>query len=243
MIQAPTACDIDPHFTDGDQRDMPGREEFAPAGMTAETSLQRLKKGNARFASGNTIHPNLDSTRRIETFNGGQKPFVTVFTCSDSRVPPELIFDQGIGDMFVIRVAGHVCGLHEVATVELGVERLNTPLLLILGHSKCWAVTAVATGLQMHGNVLQLREYIGPAVAKAQSRNPVMHGTELVQAAIEENVWKSIEDIFSRSQVVRELTRSGRLSVVGAIYDTEGGHVKWLGAHPEQSGLLSVRDD
>jgi carbonic anhydrase len=202
-----------------------------------EGALALLKEGNARFVTGKLQHPNLDPGRRTNTVAEGQEPFATILTCSDSRCPVEHVFDRGIGDLFVVRVAGNVAGPSELATLEYGVGHLNTPLLVVLGHTKCGAVTATAKGVVLHGHLPLLAERIRPAVAKAKAEpgSP----DELVSRAITANVWQAIADILQQSTEIREKAAVGQVQVVGAIYDLEGGAVTWLGAHPSQAALLA----
>lgn len=211
---------------------------FAAEGLTSNAALEQLITGNKRFSTGQTIHPNQDAARRKATNSGGQHPIVTVVSCSDSRVVPEILFDQGIGDVFVVRVAGNVCDSDEIGSIEYGVEHLKTPLLVVLGHSSCGAVTAVVTGAQVHGSIPGLVDNIVPAAKRASERNPKLHGKELVPIAIRENVWVSIEDLLRRSPMTCELVQEGSLQIVGAMYDIETGEVEWMGKHPNQSQLL-----
>ena len=118
-------------------------------GISPQQAMERLREGNARFQSAKSIHPDLGPARLRQTAEEGQHPFATILTCSDSRVPPELVFDQGVGDIFVVRVAGNVCGEDEAGTIEYGADHLKTPLLVVLGHSRCGAVTAVATDAKL----------------------------------------------------------------------------------------------
>jgi carbonic anhydrase len=203
-----------------------------------DEAIRRLEEGNSRYSQNRSTHPNSDVARRTQTATDGQHPFATVLACSDSRVPLEIIFDQGIGDVFAIRVAGNVCGVDEMGSVEYGVDHLGTPLLVILGHSQCGAVTAAATGAELHGNVKPLVAKIAPAVSRAQKDHPDLHGKELVPAATETNVWEAIEGLFKGSAITRGCVQSGKLKVVGAIYDVKSGQVKWLGEHPRQKQLL-----
>ena len=211
-----------------------------PAKATAAQALEQLQSGNARFVAGKSDHPHADPLRRIDTALHGQRPTVSVLTCSDSRVPPEAVFDQGLGDLFVVRVAGNVANVDEIGSLEYGVEHLGTPLLVVLGHSQCGAVTAVATGAKAEGNIPRLLEGIGPAVEKAAKSHPTLHGKELVPAAIEANVWQSIEDLFERSEMLRTMAKHGEVKVIGAEYDVESGRVRILGEHPEQGKLLGA---
>jgi len=202
-----------------------------------EEALARLKEGNARYVSGNATHPDQSIAYRKDLANG-QTPFAAILSCSDSRVPPEIIFDQGLGDLFSIRVAGNVADTDEIGTIEYGVGHLNTPLLVVLGHTKCGAVTAVVTGAEVHGSVQKLVEHIVPAVTKAKSVGAT--GDQLVEAAIVNNVWNSIADLLKRSPEAKDLVAKGKLQVVGAVYNLETGEVKWIGEHPEQKELLKT---
>lgn len=205
--------------------------------VSAEQAAEALREGNARFVAGKLEHPNLGYERRAATAAKGQAPFATVVTCSDSRVPVEYVFDRGIGDLFVVRVAGNVCDTDEIGTVEYGVGHLHTPLVVVLGHEKCGAVKAVATGETVHGCLPKLVDNILPAVEQARRENPRSSGDPLFSAAVRCNVWRSIRDLLTHSAEVRELVSSGRVQVVGAVYDIESGTVSWLGSHPEQASL------
>jgi carbonic anhydrase len=165
-----------------------------------------------------------------------------ILTCSDSRVPVEIVFDRGVGDMFVIRVAGNVCGEHEAGTIDYAVDHLKTPLLVVLGHSHCGAVTAVATDAALPSNVSALVRSIRTAAEAAKKLHPDQHGRELVPATTRCNVWQSIDDLFRQSPITRELVSEGKLKVVGAIYQVETGKIDWLGVHPEQARLLNYKN-
>ncbi len=197
-----------------------------------------MREGNERFASGKSIHPRLESEHRT-SLASGQTPFATVIACSDSRVSPELLFDQGVGDLFVIRVAGNVADVDEVGSIEYGVDHLQTPLLVVLGHTHCGAVTAVALSHEVHGSIPQLVDNITPAVARAKAKGSNLSQDDLVAHAVNENVWVSIEDLLNRSEATRSLIKAGSLRVVGAVYDLETGRVKWLGEHPKQTQLIA----
>lgn len=200
-----------------------------------------LTQGNARFVSGRMTHPRLDAARRVET-SAGQKPFAAVIGCSDSRDVVEQIFDQGIGDLFVIRVAGNPAHQDVVGTAEYGAEHLGTQLLVVLGHTKCGAVTAAVSALageKAGGNIDALIAPILPAAAAAKKDSPNLTGDELVEKAIIANVWQSIDDLYKQSPVLRDLTKEGKFKVLGAVYDIASGQVKWLGEHPEQAKLLA----
>lgn len=215
----------------------PARSTETGPGITPDAALERLRTGNESFASGKSAFPRCSAERRTQTAREGQKPIATVLGCSDSRAPLELLFDQGIGDLFVVRVAGNVASVDETGSVEYAVGHLGTPVIVVLGHSGCGAVTAVATGAELHGSVARLAENIRPAVEKAKAGHPGLSGEALVPAAIEENVWRSAEELFKLSAEVRERVREGTLKVVGAVYDLSSGRVTWLGPHPGQARL------
>ncbi len=223
-------------FAAGHPAPATGRNDPATR-LLRDASLMLLKEGNARFAVGKPQHPHLDIERRVEVAKG-QEPFVTVLACSDSRDPVELLFDRGVGDIFVVRVAGNIAGLSEMATVEYGVGHLNTPLLVVMGHTKCGAVTAVAQGAELHGHLHALADKIKPAVEKTKAAKP--EADELVPRCIQANVWQTIEDLITKSGVVREKVAAGKVSILGAIYDLESGKVNWLGAHPAEESLVAL---
>ena len=208
------------------------------ATLTADEALQHLKDGNQRFVDGKTKNPNSDAARRTETAKEGQHPFVTILGCSDSRVPLERVFDYGIGDLFVVRVAGNVAGSDELGSIEYAAGHLHTPLLVVLGHTKCGAVGAAVEKAPVAGFLKPLVALIAPAVERAHEKTPQAAGDALVVAAIKENVWQSIADTLTKSAEVRELVETGKLKVVGALYNVETGQVEWLGPHPEQDRLL-----
>jgi carbonic anhydrase len=205
--------------------------------MLRDASLMLLKEGNDRYVVGKAQHPNSSQERRVSTASG-QEPFASVLACSDSRGPVELLFDRGVGDLFVVRVAGNIAGESELATLEYGIEHLNTPVLVVLGHSKCGAVTAVTKGTQLHGHLHSIAEKIQPAADKArgESTDP----DDLIPRAIQANVWNTMERILRESSIIREKADAGNVHMVGAIYDIETGRVSWLGAHPAQDAIIAL---
>ena len=193
---------------------------------TPEQALQRLKEGNRRFVLGTPQYPNLTRERMIETARGGQHPFATIISCSDSRVPVEAIFDQGVGDLFVIRVAGNVADTDEIGTSEYGGGHLGTPLLVVMGHTQCGAVTAVAKGEKVGGSLPKLVDNIIPAVKRAKAQG--LAGDALIAASIRENVHQSLHDLEHNSKEIKHLVHEGKLKMVGAIYNIETGEVDWI---------------
>lgn len=208
-------------------------------GITADDAIGKLKDGNTRFSSGAATHPNSDSARRSSTALDGQKPYVTVLSCSDSRVPVETVFDAGIGEIFLVRVAGNVADVAEIGSMEYGVDHLGTPLLIVLGHTKCGAVTATVQEASVHGHIPVLVDKIVPAVEKAKAANPSLGREALVDEAIKANIWQAIEDTLTQSEIIRKHTIAEKVKVVGALYDIEKGTVTWLGSHPEQAKILA----
>jgi carbonic anhydrase len=206
--------------------------------VSPEQALQMLSEGNLRFALGQSAHPNTSFSRRLLTTTDGQAPFATIIACSDSRVPVEILFDQGVGDLFVIKVAGNVADTDEIGSAEYGVDHLGTPVLMVLGHTYCGAVTAVTTGAEVHGSIPKLVDNIVPAVERAKHAHPEAEKAELINAAIEENVWQAIDDIMGKSHAIAERAAAGKVVVVGAIYDILTGKVRIIeraGAAPAQA--------
>lgn len=200
--------------------------------------MQLLKDGNARYVAGQSTHAHQGPDRRVETAKGGQHPVATIIGCSDSRAPLEVLFDQGVGDIFVIRVAGNLAGPDELGSIEYGVGHLGTPVVLVLGHTACGAVTAAVQNAKVHGNIPALINQIKPAVAKAKTWSPNASGDDLLNKSIKANVWLTMENILRKSHEVREFVKNGRVLVVGGIYDLSTGQVTWLGQHPEQGKIL-----
>lgn len=216
----------------------PASASVVQSAVSPAAAQARLQEGNARFAAGEMEFPRFGKERRQEVTEYGQHPFATVITCSDSRVPAEVLFDQGIGDVFVIRVAGNVCDTDEIGSIEYGVDHLGTPVLVVLGHTHCGAVTAVATGAEVHGSIPPLVDNIEPAVARTREAHPDLSDQELVPHAIETNVWVAIEDLLTNSHAVRERAARGDVKIVGGVYDIGTGDVEWMGEHPEQEKVI-----
>ncbi len=205
--------------------------------ITPEAALILLKNGNKRFVNGERLFQHI-SKERVKEAADGQNPFATLITCSDSRVPPEHIFDMGIGDIFVIRVAGNVCDTDEIGSIEYGVDNLATPLLVVMGHTDCGAVSAVLKEKEVHGSIPKLIDNIIPAVNRVKKEYPHQGKDELINKAVQENVWQSINDLFKTSPIIREKVKLGALKVIGAVYHIQTGEVEWLGSHPQQEKLI-----
>jgi carbonic anhydrase len=200
-----------------------------------EQCLKMLKEGNARFVSGKPLRPHADLSRVKLAGSVNQKDYAyaTILACSDSRVPVELIFDVGVMDLFVVRVAGNVANVDEIGSIEYGLAHVNTPILVVLGHTQCGAVAAVAAALQGKGHALErnippLVAPIKPAVMRAIALHPEAGDAAMSLYAVEENVWQSIEDLFMKSPAVRDLVVARKVAVMAAIYDVGAGSVSWL---------------
>ncbi len=213
------------HFTEIEEGNKP----------SPDAVLAMLREGNKRFYQGESLFPHADSARLnlAGTKNQGDYAYATVISCSDSRVPVELIFDAGIMDLFIIRVAGNVIDTDEAGSIEYGLAHVNTPVLVVLGHTQCGAVTAVTRELQGHGHKLEVNipplvDNIIPAVEKAMQDNKDATTENIISRAIEENIWQGIRDLFMRSPASRELVKEEKVKVVGAIYDVSTGKIDWL---------------
>jgi carbonic anhydrase len=210
-------------------------------GISADEAMRVLKAGNARYVEGKPQHPHQDRARRALTAAQGQHPLATMLTCSDSRVPAEIIFDQGIGDIFVVRVAGNVAATDEIGSIEYAVDHLAVPVVMVLGHSQCGAVTAVVENSKLPPNIASLVAPIKPAVDKAREANPEAAKDVLLNAAITDNVWQAIDDMLRQSPIIREKVRDNQVQAVGALYDLDSGQVQWLGPHPDQAKLVGAK--
>ncbi len=192
-------------------------------GMTADQSMKKLMEGNDRFVSGKVCHPNQSAERRAEVVSAQHPhPFAVVVSCSDSRVPPEILFDQGIGDIFVIRTAGEVMDNATLGTIEYAVEHLNIPLIVVLGHDNCGAVKAAVTG-EAPGHINYLVEAIKPAVNKAKG----MKG-DLLNNAIDINTHDVVAQLEATKPILSEAVKEGKLKIVGARYHLDSGAVEIL---------------
>lgn len=211
--------------------------------------IKMLQEGNERFYEGKATYPHTNATRleMAGKENQGNYAYATVLSCSDSRVPVELVFDAGVMDIFVVRVAGNVCDTDEIGSIEYGLAHVNTPLLVVLGHTQCGAVTAVThavhgEGHKLERNIPPLVDNIIPAVKRAMKQHKEAHGDEIIPFAIEENVWQAVDDLFMKSPAVRNIVKEGKAKVIGAIYDVATGKVKWLPLEHVEKILKKVEE-
>jgi carbonic anhydrase len=189
----------------------------------ADEALQRLLEGNQRYAANRSTDLNESQSRRAELAMG-QSPFATIFSCVDSRVPPELIFDRGLGDLFVIRTAGQVIDKAVLGSLEFGVAELKIPLLMVLGHEKCGAVKAtveaVENNAEAEAEINWLVDGIRPAVAAAKGQSG-----DLLDNAVKANVGLTVERLKG-SPILSEAISKGELKIVGGLYDLDTGIVE-----------------
>lgn len=196
-------------------------------------ALALLKEGNERFLAGQAEAPATDpETIRIAA-EQGQKPFVTVLTCADSRVPVERVFDRGFGEIFVVRVAGNVTAQHETGSVEFSLLALKVPLLVVMGHTKCGAVQAACAGKNVTPNIDSFLASIGPAVRKVRADHPDLTGDAFVEAVTKENVRQTLRELYVTSPEIREKVSKGEVEVALAEIDIATGEVSWLDDVPK----------
>ena len=189
--------------------------------MTSEQALQTLLDGNKRFVAGQARHPNQSSERLAELVARGQHPIAIIVSCSDSRIPPELVFDQGLGDIFVVRTAGQVLDDAALASIEYAAEHLHVPLAVVLGHQDCGAVKAAVGGGDALGHISTLVKRIQPAVEEARDK-----GGDVLDGAVRIHTLSVARQIESSEPILSELVTDGRLKVVGAYYSLASGEVQ-----------------
>jgi carbonic anhydrase len=209
----------------------------------ALAALARLEEGNRRFASGQPSADGLSSQARRAELVAGQQPFAIILGCSDSRVPAEIVFDQGLGDLFVIRVAGNVVAPSQVGSVEFAAERFGTRLVVVLGHSQCGAVLATLEELRRPGgapsrNLRSIVDRIRPAVESLLATELSGDLDLLVHEAVRANVRVSVTQLRHGSEVLERLIEREGLHVVGAEYSLDSGLVQFLDCGPtERAGM------
>lgn len=197
----------------------PKRVIAAPLDSSPDAALKRLLDGNQRFVQQKSKHPDQSQTR-IKEVAQAQHPFATVLSCADSRVAPELLFDEGLGDLFDIRVAGNIVTPEVLGSLEYAVAVLGTPLIMVLGHERCGAVTAAVQGERLPGHIGSFVRAIKPALSrtKAQSGDPVDN-------AVIANVQYQIEKLKRNSKIVTTQLENGKLKIVGGRYDLDNGEI------------------
>lgn len=202
-------------------------------GLSPDDALRKLMAGNKRFVEAQTKHHPLTIRETRKGLVGGQKPYAIILSCSDSRVPPEIIFDETLGQLFVVRVAGNVADPVVLGSIEYAVEHLGASLIMVLGHEGCGAVTAAfdATG-KTEGNVEAVIERIVPAAQKAKETMKGKGRAEQVNAAIDYNIDLVAGDLTAQSPVIKECVEKGKVKIVKGKYHLHHGEVTLLEQSP-----------
>jgi carbonic anhydrase len=205
--------------------------------FSAREALERLKDGNRRFVADRKRAAQVGATRRSE-LTERQEPFAIVLGCSDSRVPAEIVFDQGLGDLFVIRVAGNIVAPSQIGSVEFAAEQFHTRLVVVLGHSGCGAVMATIDQLKrpvekQSRNLRAIVDRVRPSVWPLLATELRNDDDALMRSAVRANVRASVNDLRHGSEIVESLVANDGLLVVGAEYSLDTGVVEFLDAHPE----------
>ena len=227
-VAGATLAACDSSSEKGESDDSTPTPSFEPRATITDpdVALDELRRGNERYVAAEMEHPGQHPKARVAVA-GGQEPFATIVSCSDSRVPPELLVDQGFGDLFVVRVAGNVIGRSELGSVEFAVGALRTPLVVVVGHQSCGAVDAtidsVEHGTRPEGAIADIVDLIAPAVPVAKSRP----GDDLLDKAVRANA-ELARDTLAKSPVLAKAVQAGKLKVVAAYYDLKNGKFEIL---------------
>ena len=205
--------------------------------ISAQETLERLREGNRRFVADLRSRDTLTSQTRRLVSAAGQEPFAIILGCSDSRVPAEIVFDQGLGDLFVIRVAGNIVAPSQVGSVEFAAERFGTRLVVVLGHSKCGAILATLEELERPAedqspNLRSIVDRIRPSVEALLKTELAHHPDALVQQAVRANIRVSANHLRHGSKILEQLIQKDGLLVVGAEYSLETGVVDFFDGVP-----------
>ena len=201
---------------------------FTPTMQQAKSpdeALKRLKDGNARFVAGQALH--CDLLEQVRSTAQQQAPFAAVLGCIDSRVPPELVFDQNIGDLFVGRVAGNIASSDQIGSLEFATALAGAKLIVVLGHSECGAVKGAIDDAKL-GSLTGVLQQIRPALAKLDYKGlPSSKDKALVQRVAEQNAKDAAAQLTGRSETMAQLVREGKLRIVYAMHDVATGRVHW----------------
>jgi carbonic anhydrase len=201
--------------------------------VSPDNPLTLLSQGNARFVKGKRLRANYKRERKALT--AGQHPYAIVLSCSDSRVPPEIVFDQSLGKLFVVRVAGNVVDPATLGSIEYAAEHLHSKLLFVLGHESCGAVKATVDGGHFSPSIESIVERIKPAVAAAKKEHP--NAKDILPFAVRENVELQIKSAVEQSAIIRELVKKRELQIAGGVYRLDSGKIDFL-----SKGFSASRD-
>ena len=204
--------------------------------MTPRKALQFLQEGNNRFI--NNLKANRNLLEQVNETRDGQWPFATILSCIDSRTSAELIFDQGLGDVFSVRIAGNIVNTDILGSMEFACKVAGSKLIVVLGHSKCGAVKGACDHVEM-GNLTELLSKIQPAVyeEKVTTSERSSKNSEFVENVAEINVKRSVKNIIERSFVLEQMLENGQIGIVGAMHDIETGVVTFY------DDVLYIKDD
>lgn len=195
------------------------------AEISPDKAIELLKEGNSRFTSGNSIQR--DVLMQAKDSANGQSPFAAVVGCIDSRAPIETLFDASVGDMFVARVAGNVINEDILGSLEYATAAVNTPLIVVLGHTSCGAVNAAIQNVQL-GHVNGLTAKIQKAVVHTKMEHKEADEATVSAKTIEQNAHNGVEEIYMRSTIIRDLVHQGKVKIVPAVYHIDSGKVEFL---------------
>jgi len=193
--------------------------------LTPQQAFEVLKDGNKRFI--NNLKVNRDLLRQMDETAAGQYPFAAVLSCMDSRTSVELIFDQGIGDIFSVRIAGNVVNNDIIGSMEYACAVAGSKLLVVLGHTRCGAVKGACDDVRL-GNLTNLLEKIGPSIEKTKAARNTISKEEYVEVVSQANVLNSMDEIMAQSSILRNLFNEGKIGIVGAVYSVENGRVHFV---------------
>ena len=197
-----------------------GQHAAAPDAIDAGAAWNKLMVGNTRYVSGHLDHPR-QSVERRASLAASQRPFAIVLSCADSRVPPEVVFDQGLGDLFTVRVAGNVATDDVIASLEYAVAHLGPKLIVVLGHERCGAVDATLKGGAPEGHLAALMDRIKPATDAARNQT----GDKL-DSAVRFNVLNTVRQLKDSQPILGENVKSAGLKILGARYDLDTGKIE-----------------
>jgi carbonic anhydrase len=192
-----------------------------------KTPLEKLMDGNKRFMAGHPVHPD-ETLERIRDLKKGQNPFAVIMSCSDSRVPPELIFDQGLGDIFSVRTAGNVIGDYELGSIEYAVEHLGCKLIVVMGHENCGAIQAYIENPDTHKHLNHIENIIEYIADEDEEKNLPEADKHQVDKAVKANILHGVHFIKNAQPILKPLIDKKQVTVIGAYYDLDKGEVVFL---------------
>ena len=192
--------------------------------VNIQTPLDRLKAGNEKFVNGHPIHPD-ETLSRIRDLKTGQNPFVVLVSCSDSRVPPELIFDQGLGDVFSIRTAGNIIGDYELGSIEYAVEHLHCKLIVVLGHENCGAVQAYASSENEKNTGDHIQNLVDYIASEEEQKTIPANRRSDIDILVKANITHGVNLLKSSTPVLKPLVDKNEIKIIGAYYDLDSGKV------------------